>query len=181
MNSLILSIVSIPTKPCGYDNISSYFLRLGAEIFAPILSVYFELALELGIFSQIFKTAKVIPIHKSGNKQLVQNYGSIFLLSCLSKILEKVIKNRLLTFFSKHKIIYDYQYAFREKHSVIHALLDVLSFNYDAIQKKTSLTLLLVDLKKAFDTVSHEVLLKKLYHYGIRGPAYDLIESFFSN
>ena len=67
------------------------FLRLGAEILAHILFVYFELALELGIFSQIFKTAKIIPIHKSGNKQLVQNYRPISFLTCLSKILEKVI------------------------------------------------------------------------------------------
>ena len=76
-----------PNKACGYHNISSYFLRVGAEILAPILSVYFELALELGIFPQIFKTAKVIPIHKPGNKQLVQNYRLISLPPCLSKIL----------------------------------------------------------------------------------------------
>ena len=129
----------------------------------------------------MFKTAKVIPIHKSGNKQLVQNYCPLSLLSCLSKIQEKVLKNRLITFFSKHKIIYDNQYGFREKHSVIHAFLDVLLFCYDAIQKKHHSALLLMDLKKAFDTVSHEILLNKLCLYSIRGPAYDLIEGYLSN
>ena len=77
------------------------FLRLGAEILAFILSIDFELVFEFGIFPQIFKTAKVIPIHKSGNKQLVQNYRPISLLPCVSKILEKLIKNRLITFFFK--------------------------------------------------------------------------------
>ena len=65
--------------------------------------------------------------------------------------------------------------------NIIHALLDVLFFSYDAIQKKHRLVLLLMDLKKSFDAVSHEILLKKLYHCGIRGSAYDLIESYLSN
>ena len=70
------------TKKC--DNIS-FFLRLGNEILAPVLSFYFDLVFELGIFPQIFKTAKVIPIFKSGDKQLMHNYRSISLLPCLSK------------------------------------------------------------------------------------------------
>ena len=71
---------------------------------------------------------------------------------CLSKILEKVIKIRLIMFFSIHKIICDYQYGFKEKHSLIHSLLNVLSFSYDAIQKKHHLALLM-DLKKKLSTL----------------------------
>ena len=121
--------------------------------------------MSLAFFPSTFKTAKVFPIFKSGNKHLVQNYRPISLLPCLSKVLEKLIKSRLLKFLTKHTILYDLQYGFREKHSVLHALLDVTSFSYDAIQNKQTTALLLMDFTKAFDTVSHEILKHKLYYY----------------
>ena len=78
-------------KASGCDNISSFFLRMGNEVLAQILSIYFGLVFELGSF-QIFKTAKVIPIFKSSTKNLVNNYRPISLLPCLSKVLEKSLK-----------------------------------------------------------------------------------------
>ena len=89
---------------------------------APVLSYYFSCAFELGVFPNYFKNAKVIPILKSGNKNLVSNYRPIYLLTTLSKVLEKLIKG-LVKFFGKHKIWYEYQYGFREKDSVSHACL----------------------------------------------------------
>ena len=156
-----------PHKATGYDNISSYFLRIGNKILAPVLSLLFECVFELGVFPQIFKTAKVIPIHKSGSKKLVSNYRLISLLPSLSKVFEKLIKHRLVNFFNKHNVLYDYQYGFRKKHSVIHALLDVTTLTCDAVQKNSYTALLLMDLRKAFDTVSYHILLHKLYHYGV--------------
>ena len=72
-------------KASGCYNISSFFLRIGNEVLAPILSIYFGLVFELGSFPHIFKTAKVIPISKSSTKNLVNNYRPISLLPCLSK------------------------------------------------------------------------------------------------
>ena len=168
-------------KAFGCDNISSFFLHLGNETVAPILSFYFGLVFELGFFPHIFKTSKVVPIFKSGDKHLVQNYRPISLLPCLSKVLEKVIKNQFINFFEKHEIFYKFHCGFREKRSVVHALLDVITPAYDAIQHNQFTALLLMDLRKAFDTVSHRILLQKLLHYGIRGPAYSLMESCLSN
>ena len=95
--------------------------------------------------------------------------------------MEKLIKTRLTHFFVKHKVLYDSQYGFREKHSVIHALLDVTTLAYDEIQNKSYTGLLLMDLRKAFDTVSHNILLQKLNHYGVRGPALSLLKSYLSS
>ena len=148
---------------------------------APVLSHYFSCAFELGVFPHYFETAKVIPVFKSGNKILVSNYRPISLFTILSKVLEKLIKGRLVKFFDKHNIWYEYQYGFREKHSVSHALLDVSSLCYDSIQNKLHTAMLFMDLRKAFDTVSPEILLHKLYHYGIRGPALSLITSYLSS
>ena len=88
-----------PSKACGCDNVSNFFLRIGAFVLSPILAVYFGKALELGIFPHIFKTAKVIPIFKSGNKDNIGNYRPIALLLNLSKILEKLIKKLLYHIF----------------------------------------------------------------------------------
>ena len=137
--------------------------------------------LNFSFFPQIFKTVKVVPIFNAGDKHLVRNYPPISLLSCLSKVLEKVIKNRFINFFEKHEIFYDFQYGFREKRSVMHALLDVIIPVYDAIERNKFTALLLMNLRKAFDTVSHQILSQKLLYYGIRGPAYCLIESYLSN
>ena len=155
-----------PHKACGYDDISAAFLRLGNEVLAPFLTAYFEIVLEFVFFPQIFKTAKAILVFKTGKSNLTNNYRPISLLPSLSKVLEKVIKIRLLKFFDKHQVFYENQYGFREKYSTLHAFLDVTSETYNAIQRNHHTALKFIDLRKAFDTVSHNILLQKLYHYG---------------
>ena len=157
-------------KASGHDNTSTYFLRISASVLAPILEFYFARAFEYGNFSSLLKIAKVIPLFKSGSKYEAQNYRPISLLSSLSKVLEKLIKERLVKFLHKHKTIFKHQYGFRENHSTTHALIDILTACYDNIENKQYTILMMTDLKKAFDTVNHEKLLHKLYHYGIRDP-----------
>ena len=94
-----------------------------------------------------------------------------------STSLPKLIKSCLVKFFDKNYVLHDRQYGFRNNHSVTHPLLDVITHSFDAIQNKENTVLLLMDLRKAFDTVSHSFLLQKLYHYGIRGPAYALLKA----
>ena len=87
---------------------------------------------------------------------------------------------RFLKFFDKQHGLYNHQYGFRKNRSVVHALSDVTSDCYDSIQERKYSALLLMDLQKAFDTVSHKILLKKLFHYEVRGPAHSLIESYLT-
>ena len=170
-----------PNKASGAENINPFFLRIGAVVLAPILSIYFQWSFDLGIFPQAFKTAKVIPILKSVRREILGNYPPIALLSNLSKILEKLIKIRFDKFFLKNKVLYAKQYDFRNNHNVNHALLDVVTNCYDALHCSQHTALLFMDLHKAFDTVSHKILLYKLHHYGIRGPAYALIENYLTS
>ena len=169
-----------PAKASGHDNISAYFLRISASVLAPILEFYFAKAFEYGNFPSSLKIAKVIPLFKSGSIHEAQNYRPISLLSSLSKVLEKLIKERIVKFLHKHKIIFEHQYGFRENHSTTHALIDILTACYDNIENKQYTILMMMDLKKAFDTVNHEKLLHKLYHYGIRGPTHELLTSYLS-
>ena len=129
----------------------------------------------------MLKIAKVIPVYKANNKPQINNYRPISLVPNLSKVLEKLIKTQLVKFFKKNKLFYDYQYEFKEKHSVIHAFLNVISLSYDTVQNNRFLGLLLMNFRKAFDTVSHDILLQKLCHYGIRGPTHSLIKSYLTD
>ena len=112
---------------------------------------------------------------------MINNYRPISLLSYLSKVLEKLIKSRFDSFFIKHGVLDDFQFGFRQNLSVIHALLDVTTLTYDSMQKKCYTALLSMDLRIAFDTVSHKIILHKLQYYGIRRSAHTLIKSYLSS
>ena len=153
----------------GPDEISSRFLILAATP----LKILFNYSFKSGIFSDCPKTAKVIPIYKQGDKTDIGNYRPISILSSFSKILEKLICKRTHSFLDKHLILLPTQYGFRPAHSTkfTHAMLDIFTSSLDNLNLNKNTALLLLDLKKAFDTVNHEILLSKLHHYGIRGNA----------
>ena len=127
------------------------------------------------------KIAKVIPIYKNENPELFANYRPISILPSISKILERLMYNRLYNFLADHNIISKKQYGFRENYSTYMALIDLvdnISSNID--NKKHSIGIFL-DLSKAFDTIDHQILLRKLQCYGIRGIACDWFKSYLEN
>ena len=167
-------------KAVGHDNIAPYFLRVASNILAPALCYFFDNAIKLGVFPRNCKIAKIIPLFKAGKKE-VNNYRPISILSCLSKIFEKLIYTYLVSFFRKHSVLAETQYGFQNNKSTSHAILDVLTNAYDNIESNDYTAIVLSDFKKAFDTVCHSILLNKLEHYGIRGIALKLLKSFLIN
>ena len=115
-----------------------------------------------GIFPYILKIAKAIPIYKSNEKCNVSNYRPISLLSSISNILEKVMHNRLYSFFQTNKMFYENQYCFRKQRSTVDAVTkfinDVIK-NYDDRQSTIAVY---CDLSKAFNTIDHNILIHKL-------------------
>ena len=109
------------------------------------------------------------------------NYLPISILSTFSKILEKLIYNRTQSFSEKHSITLPTQYGFRPAYSTSNAIIDILTSTLDNITVNKNTALLLLDLKKAFDMVNHDILLNKMNHYGIRGIAVNLFASFLAN
>lgn len=140
-----------------------------SKVIAPVLRHLVSASFEQGIFPDLLKCAKVIPLHKSGSHSDVGNYRPISLLSCFSKIYEKVMHKKLTTFLEQNKILFKSQYGFRALHSCEHALLEAQNHLNTALDKKQIAALLLIDFSKAFDMVDHNILLNKLEHYGIRG------------
>jgi len=104
----------------------------------------------------------VIPIFKKGDKYLPSNYRPISLLSTFSKLLEKVMYKRLYSNLQGNNILYRYQFGFRKNHSTALALIDVVDSICQYLDHNETVIGLYLDLQKAFDTVSHKILLQKL-------------------
>ena len=137
-------------------------MRDGAQILAKPISELCNLSMPLGSFLDACKIAKVKPIFKKDSKTDPPNYRPISLLPLLSKVLKRVVRDQTEEFLSLNKILYDYQSGFRKNHSTN----TCFSFLNDKILKGFDDSLvtgmILIDLQKAFDTINHDILLKKL-------------------
>ena len=102
------------------------------------------------------------------------------MLTCFSKILERLINNRFFEFLQKHNTIYKTQYGFQKQLSTTHAISDIVTTSLDNLNLNLFIGLVFLDLQKVFDTVSHNIPLTKLEHYGIRVSANLLIRSFLN-
>ena len=134
-----------------------------------------------GIMPKLLKIVKVIPVHKGQETNISGNYRPISLLSMFEKLIEKVMCNRLKLFFKKNNILYKYQFGFRENHSTAHALIDLMEYINRCLDQGKYVFGIYIDLKKAFDTVPHDILLSKLQHYGIRGKALNWFKSYLAD
>ena len=133
------------------------------------------------MFPNELKIAKVTPIFKTDDQSLVSNYRPISVLPVFSKILERVMYNRVFTYLNDNKLLYEKQFGFKNNTSTDHAILDLVN-NISKSFEQGKFTLgIFIDLSKAFDTVDHNILLKKLNKYGIKGSTYDWFLSHLSN
>ena len=165
-------------KANGHDDIDPYFLKIAFPIIAFPLSLFFNHSISLGIFPNKLKLVKVIPVYKKGSAEELNNYRPISLLPSLSKIFERLLHKRMLSFFNCNNVLVPTQYGFRHKRCTIHPILDLITSCHDNIQNKDISALLFLDIQKAFDSVSHSILLRKLEHYGIRGIANSLMKTY---
>jgi hypothetical protein len=166
------------TNSSGYDEVSNRLLKLSAPIIASPLTYVCNAALKCGVFPDRLKYAFVKPVHKKGSKQDLSNYRPISLLPIFSKVLEKIIYVRLYTHLLHNKILSSHQFGFRDDHATDQAIFSLVDTILEAMNQKLVVAGIFCDLHKAFDSVNHEILLKKLQFYGIVGKLYMLIRSY---
>ena len=168
----------------GDDEISSIFLKNESVLsaLAPCLSILINQSLCTGIFPTRLKLAKVIPLYKNkGDDFKFENYRPISLLSAISKIYERVVFDQMYDYLQSTKLFYSNQYGFRRKHSTETAGLELFDRALKDVDKQNDPFAIFLDLSKAFDTIDHSLLLRKLKHYGIHGTALRWFESYLSD
>ena len=168
-------------KSSGCDGLPAVLIKWSAQFIAPVLSLLFNKFIELGKYPNLLKMARVIALHKGGDRSKVDNYRPISVLTHINKIFEKLLHARLNDFITKHDILENNQYGFRKGHSTSHGITHLHETIIESIEKKKICVALFIDLKSAFDAINHEILIQKLDHYGIRGQALELLSSYLKD
>ena len=170
-----------PNKSPGYDNISSSVVNETSDIFFTPLKYIFNLSLQQGIFPENLKIAKVSPIYKKDEEFLLTNYRPISVFLCFSKLLERIMYNCLFEYLSENSILYEKQIGFQTSHSTEHAILLLVNQLYQSFDENKFTLGISIDLRKAFDTVDHKILTKKLELYGIKDCNLIWFKNYLSN
>ena len=163
----------------GSDGIASHFIKIAFPIISHSLCRIYNLSIESGIFPDSWKIARVAPIFKSGSSEDRSNYRPISVLSVVSRLFEKLIYDQLYEYLDSNKHLFIDQYGFRNLHSVVSCLLNCTNDWYVNIDRGKFTTMIFIDLKKAFDTVDHQILLNKMHNYGIDGLEHQWFSSYF--
>ena len=169
------------SKSLGSDNISSYFLKLATSYIENALVFMFNTSLETSQFPDSWKNARITPIFKEGDKTERSNYRPISVLPVISRLFEKLVFNQLYDYLVRNKLIHPGQSGFLKLHSTLTCLLKNTDDWYSGLDTGQMVGTVFIDLKKAFDTVDHGLLCKKLEHYGVQQRELSWFQSYLLN
>ncbi|XP_072018350.1 uncharacterized protein [Amphiura filiformis] len=170
-----------PYKASGPDGVPARLLKETAEEIAPAISLLYQASLDQGSVPSSWKKALVVPIFKKGSRSSPANYRPISLTAILCKLCEHVVHSAIINHLSEQKILSDAQHGFRKRRSCDTQLILTIDDLAKGIEDKGQTDMILLDFAKAFDKVSHRLLLHKLQHYGIRGPTLQWVTDFLSH
>ena len=140
-----------------------------------------NLSLQKGCFPEELKIAQVTPIYKADDVNEIGNYRPISVLPCFSNILERIMYTRLFKYLTTNEILHKKQFEFQQGHSTKHAIIQLINQINNSFEKNHFTLGIFIDLSKAFDTVDHSILIKKLKLYGVKGNNLRWFESYLSN
>ena len=165
----------------GVDQISNKTLKyLKHEISQPLAQLINQ-SIITGTFPNELKKAKITPIFKKGDRENMANYRPVSILPSVSKVFEKILHYQLYNYFSNNNLLIKNQYGFRKNHSTDFATLELIDKIIKDMDKNKIPLNIYLDLSKAFDTLDHQILLKKLSYYGLTENAMKMVSSYLSN
>ena len=165
----------------GHDGISNKIVKLLKNEISKPLTVIINQMLKTGIFPDSFKTSKIVPLFKKGDHGLLTNYRPISLLPTISKVFERVIYDQMYLYFNNNNLLADEQFGFRKNHSTEYAAIKLVDHISNEMESGKTPVTLFIDLSKAFDTLSFDILLQKLSYYGIAGVNLKLMANYLRN
>jgi len=174
-------IMALKNKKCAIEYFPTFLLKELSAIVAPVLCHLTNLSISSSTFPDLLKVARVVPLPKGGDSSDPSNYRPISVLHILSKIVEKHVHKQLYSYLESRNILNDNQFGFRYGRSTCQAVLRHTEYIYEGLNAGDIVFAMYLDFKKAFDSVDHGILLRKLYHYGVRGAANDWFKSYLTN
>ena len=169
------------SKSAGADGLHPRFIKETADTLCEPVTILFNQSLFEGSLPDIFKRANVTPIHKSGEKSLPKNYRPISVTPILCRLLETIVREVLIQHIKTNNIIINEQYGFREKRGCILQLLKVLDEIVTSLENGNPVDMIYLDIQKAFDSVPHQRLIKKIKSLGIDGNIHKWIKNFLTD
>lgn len=179
-NDIVKAISALKNKKCRADEIPVKIIKENKNLLAEPLSKLFSDSIKDAVFPNRLKLANIIPIHKSGSKTNISNYRPISILPVFSKIFEIIMKNFLMNYLNKRRILNNRQFGFRPGLNTFDAINVFTTDLHNALNNHKSIISIFIDFSKAFDTVDPNILVDKLRHYGIRGCVQNWFKSYLT-
>ena len=168
-------------KSVGLDKIPNKLLKMTASIVVPSLTAIFCASICTGIFPQEWKSSRVSPVYKNGTRNKPSNYRPISVIHTVVKMFEKTVYDQLYEYLNGYNLLNASQSGFRSLHSTLTALLEATNSWSVNIDNGLVNGVVFIDLKKAFDTIDHKIMLQKLGNYGVDRNSLRSFESYLSN
>ncbi|XP_055389620.1 uncharacterized protein LOC129618706 [Condylostylus longicornis] len=179
INRAIISLNKF--KAIDIHNMSYNMLKSSQKYICEQLTIITKKSLVEGIVPKDVKTGRIVPVFKTGVKSVLDNYRPICITPVLSKVIEKIVHNQLSAYLEKHNLLFVKQYDFKKKSCTETAIVDLISKVQSLKDNRKIVSLVFIDLNKAFDMVNHNILLKKLYGFGANGKEFNWFESYLKN
>ena len=170
-----------PFKAPGPDGITPKLLKITANEIAPALTLIFNISIRSSALPADWKLAHIAPVFKKGERYKPSNYRPISLTSIACKMLEHIVTSHIMTHLEKHNILSEEQHGFRRGRSCETQLLGFVDEVSEELEKGRQVDTVVLDFAKAFDRVSHALLVHKLRRYGIDGSVNSWIEGFLAD
>lgn len=168
------------SKTSGLDNIPMKVFKDFMLVYCSEFTRLVNMSIKNADFPGTWQIGKIVPIPKSGDRTQLTNWRPITLLPIISKLVEKVIQQQMMSFLSKNNLLSKAQYGFLPKKSTMDAIIKLTEEIYNMNNNKLT-SCVYIDMRKAFDTVNHTILLNKLFTLGFRGSAFLWFNSYLKS